>query len=176
MRLLVLIGAATLALSGCISVTEAPTREVVVERIERVEVEDVARVDDSSLIYVRSVRLAADDVPALASFYEKAFGMKEIRRLEFPNLIEIIMNSGATKAEAGLNPHAPLVIMTRPENHDGGSMAVLIMSVPDMDAAIAAFEDAGGKLLRPVARLEDGTTYAFLTDPEGNQVEFLLAR
>jgi predicted enzyme related to lactoylglutathione lyase len=42
-----------------------------------------------------------------------------------------------------------------------------------MDAAIKRAEGAGAKLLRPVARTAEGLSYAFLTDPEGNQIELL---
>ncbi len=166
------------ALAGCItvheSVSEPERREVRIERVEKVVVDEVSA--DESRIFIRSVRIAATDVPAIADFYAKAFGMREIRRLEFPNLLEIIMNSGDSVAEAAANPHAPLVIMTRPEGHAVGTMAAVILSVPDMEAAIASVEAAGGTLFRPAQSLADGTVFAFVKDPEGNQVELLLAR
>lgn len=124
-------------------------------------------------IFVRSVRIAATDVPKAAEFYKAAFGLHEVRRLEFPTLMEIILNDGASPEAAAKSPHAPIVIMTRPKDHDGGAMASVILSVSDMDAAIARAEAAGASVFRKPAKLADGTQYAFLKDPEGNQVELL---
>lgn len=128
-------------------------------------------------VFVRSVRVPATNVPAIADFYKKAFGMQEIRKLEFPTLTEIIINSGATKEAATANPHAPIVVMTRPKDmKDLPPMAHVILNVPDMEKAIASVEAAGGTVFRKTTKLQDGTTYAFIKDPEGNQVELLLAR
>jgi len=55
-------------------------------------------------------------------------------------------------------------------------MAALIVEVPDMEAAIARATAAGATLLRPPAKSAEGLSYAFLTDPDGNQFEFLLKR
>lgn len=128
-------------------------------------------------VFVRSVRVAATDPVKAAVFYEKAFGMSEVRRIEFPTLIEIVINAGATKEAAAANPHAPIVIMTRPKDlKDLAPMANIILSVSDLDKTIAAVEAAGGTLFRKTNKLADGTTFAFVKDPEGNQVELLLAR
>lgn len=124
-------------------------------------------------IFVRSVRIAATDVPKAADFYKAAFGLHEVRRLEFPALMEIILNNGDTPEAAAKSTHAPIVIMTRPKDYDGGGLANVILSVSDMDAAIARAEAAGGTVFRKPAKLADGTQYAFIRDPEGNQVELL---
>ncbi|MDZ4760404.1 MAG: VOC family protein [Alphaproteobacteria bacterium] len=126
-------------------------------------------------IFVRSVRIGATDVEAVAKFYEKAFGMHEVRRLVFPALTEIIVNSGATKEDAAKNPHAPIVVMTRPKDLQVGVMAAVILNVSDMEKAIASVEAAGGTLFRKPAKLANGTEYAFVKDPEGNQVELLVS-
>ena len=55
-----------------------------------------------------------------------------------------------------------------------GGMAALIVEVPDMDTAIARATAAGAKLMRPAAKSAEGLSYAFLTDPDGNQFELLL--
>ena len=61
----------------------------------------LARADNTVL----AVRLAADDVPALAKFYQTAFGLKEIDHVGEP-ATEIIMRYGASvdAAKAGSSP------------------------------------------------------------------------
>lgn len=162
----------TMALTGCIIVHEdtPPRREIQVERTQLVESPEIPD------IHVRAIRMPATDVPGMAEFYKNAFGMHEIRRLGGGAFLEIVLNTGDTVEEATANPKAPIVLMTRPERMgETPPMAYLLFNVPDMDRAIAAVEDAGGKLLRPTATTATGTTYAFVTDPEGNQVELLLA-
>ena len=56
-------------------------------------------VDARAQTTVMAVRLGADDVVALARFYDAAFGLKEIDRVGNP-ATEIIMRFGATVAEA----------------------------------------------------------------------------
>lgn len=162
----------SLVLAGCITVHDSgpPRREVRVERTQFVETRTAPP------IHVRAIRMPARDVPGMAEFYKKAFGMHEIRRLGGGAFLEIVLNTGGSVEEATANPKAPIVLMTRPEQMgETPPMAYLLFNVPDMDRAIAAVEDAGGKLLRPTATTSTGTTYAFVTDPEGNQVELLLA-
>jgi predicted enzyme related to lactoylglutathione lyase len=129
-------------------------------------------------ITVRSVRVLASDVDALARFYSEAFGMSETRRpVDTPTFKEIVLNTGSTPGLARLATSTPIVIATRAAGGpQAGGMAALILEVPDMDAAIARATAAGAKLMRPVARSGEGLSYAFLTDPDGNQVELLLRR
>lgn len=129
-------------------------------------------------ITVRSVRVLASDVDALARFYSEAFGMSETRRpVDTPTFKEIVLNTGSTPGLARLATSTPIVIATRAAGAPpAGGMAALILEVPDMDAAIARATAVGAKLMRPVARSGEGLSYAFLTDPDGNQVELLLRR
>lgn len=128
-------------------------------------------------ISVRSIRVLATDAEALAKFYAEAFGMSETRRpVESATFTEIVLNSGSTPELAKASAATPIVIATRGKNMPAGAMASLILSVPDMDAAIARATSAGAKLMRPVAKSGEGLSYAFLTDPDGNQIELLLAR
>ena len=126
-------------------------------------------------IRVRSVRVLATDVDALAAFYVKAFGMSETRvPVNTPTFKEIVLNSGSTPELAKKATTTPIVIATRGKDMPAGAMAALILEVPDMDKAIARATAAGAKLMRPVAKSGEGLSYAFLTDPDGNQVELLL--
>jgi predicted enzyme related to lactoylglutathione lyase len=126
-------------------------------------------------IRVRSVRVLATDVDALAAFYAKAFGMSETRvPVNTPTFKEIVLNSGSTPELAKKATTTPIVIATRGKDMPAGAMASLILEVPDMDKAIARAVAAGAKLMRPVAKSSEGLSYAFLLDPDGNQVELLL--
>lgn len=127
-------------------------------------------------IHVRSIRVMATDPEALAQFYAKAFGMSETRRpANSAAFKEIVLNSGSTPDLAKKATTTPIVIATRRASEPkAGGMAALILEVPDMDAAIKRAEAAGAKLMRPVAKSAEGLSYAFLTDPDGNQIELLL--
>jgi predicted enzyme related to lactoylglutathione lyase len=125
-------------------------------------------------VSVRSVRVLASDVEALAKFYAQAFGMSETRRpADSATFKEIVLNSGSTPALAKASSATPIVIATRGKDMPAGAMAALILGVPDIDAAIARATAAGAKLMRPVAKSQEGLAYAFLTDPDGNQIELL---
>jgi predicted enzyme related to lactoylglutathione lyase len=127
-------------------------------------------------VFVRAIRMAATDPEAVAGFYKRAFGMHEIRRINGQGFVEIVLNSGATADEARASPRAPIVIMTRPKDLQVGAMASLLLNVADLDASIAAVQAAGGVLFRPPQGGASGLRYAFVKDPEGNQVELLTAR
>jgi predicted enzyme related to lactoylglutathione lyase len=125
-------------------------------------------------ISVRSVRILATDPDALATFYAKAFGMSETRRpVTTATFKEIVLNSGSTPELAKKSTSTPIVIATRGKDMPAGAMAALILGVPDLDAAIARATAAGAKLMRPAAKSQEGLAYAFLTDPDGNQIELL---
>jgi predicted enzyme related to lactoylglutathione lyase len=126
-------------------------------------------------ITVRSIRVLATNVDALAKFYSEAFGMSETRRpVDTPTFKEIVLNSGSTPELAKKATTTPIVIASRGQGPAAGGMAALILEVPDMDKAIARATAAGAKLMRPVAKSAEGLSYAFLTDPDGNQFELLL--
>jgi len=126
-------------------------------------------------ITVRSIRVLASDPEALAKFYADAFGMSETRRpANSAAFKEIVLNTGSTAELAKAATSTPIVIATRGKDMPAGAMAALILSVPDMDKAIDRATKAGAKLMRPVAKSGEGLSYAFLTDPDGNQIELLL--
>ena len=96
-------------------------------------------------IRVRAVRVLATDPEALAIFYEKAFGMSEIRRpVNSATTKEIVVNSGDTVEAARAAQTAPIVIYTRPKDAPAGAMASLILNVPDLNKAI---ESPFGRLI-----------------------------
>jgi predicted enzyme related to lactoylglutathione lyase len=133
-----------------------------------------AALAQESGIQVRSVRVLATDPEAIATFYKKAFGMSEVRRLDSPTFKEIIINSGSTPELARKATGAAIVIATRPKDAPAGAMASLILEVPDLNKAIESAKAAGGSLLRPPGK--SGTLmFAFLKDPDGNQVELVMS-
>ena len=133
-----------------------------------------AALAQESGIQVRSVRVLATDPEAIATFYKKAFGMSEVRRLDSPTFKEIIINSGSTPDLAKKATAAAIVIATRPKDAPAGAMASLILEVPDLNKAIEAAKAAGGSLMRPPGK--SGTLmFAFLKDPDGNQVELVMS-
>jgi predicted enzyme related to lactoylglutathione lyase len=125
-------------------------------------------------IQVRSVRVLATDPEAIAAFYEKAFGMSETRRAaNSATFKEIIINSGATSELAKKATTTPIVIATRPKDAPAGAMASLILQVPNLDKAIESAKAAGATLLRAPGKTET-VNFAFLKDPDGNQIELVM--
>jgi predicted enzyme related to lactoylglutathione lyase len=129
-----------------------------------------------SAIRVRSIRVLATDPEAIATFYKKAFGMSEIRRVGGPPpaFTEVIINSGSTPELARKAASAPIVIATRPKDAPAGAMASLILEVPDLNKAIEAVKANGGTLMRPPGK-SGNLMFAFLKDPDGNQVELVMS-
>ena len=119
-------------------------------------------------------RVGAEDVPALAKFYGSAFGLKEVNRLEFPGMVEIMMNFGDTVDAAKKNPNAQVVIMHRDSKAATDSMPHLILNVTDMAATVAAVKAAGGKMEgEPREFGKTGIMIGMVIDPAGNHVELI---
>jgi predicted enzyme related to lactoylglutathione lyase len=126
-------------------------------------------------IRVRTIRVLATDPEAIATFYEKAFGMSEIRRpVTTATFQEIVVNSGSTVDLAKQATTTPIVITTRPKDAPAGAMASLILQVPDIDKAIESVKRSGGTVMRPPRKSSTGDLVAFVKDPDGNQVELLM--
>ena len=126
-------------------------------------------------IRVRSIRVLATDPEAIATFYEKAFGMAETRRAaNTATFKEIVINSGSTVEQAKNATSTPIVIATRPKDAPAGAMASLILQVPDLEKAIESAKASGGTLLRGPSKSGEGLNFAFLKDPDGNQIELVM--
>jgi hypothetical protein len=67
----------------------------------------------SAQVTMNSVRIGAADTVAIAKFYEAAFGMQEVNRIEVPGGPEVFVNFGATVEAAKANKGLPIVIMHR---------------------------------------------------------------
>ena len=125
---------------------------------------------------VWGVRVLATDVEAAATFYTKTFGMSEIARpVNSATTKEIVLNVGATPDIAKKATTPPIVIFTRPASAPAGAMASLILGVADLEKAIEAVKANGGTLLRqPNRNAVMNVRYAFVKDPDGNQIELLM--
>lgn len=134
-----------------------------------------AAVAQGTGISVRTVRVLGSDPEAIASFYKQAFGMSETGRpANRPTFKEILINTGTTVEAARRATTAPIVIATRPRDTPAGAMASLVLNVPDLDGAIASVTAHGGTLVRPAGVSEGGLHFAFVTDPDGNQIELVM--
>ncbi len=119
-------------------------------------------------------RVGAVDVASLAKFYESAFGLKEVNRLQFPGMLEIMMNFGDTVAAAKANSSAQIVIMHRATNDLKDTIPHLILNVTDMDATAAAVTAAGGRMLgKPRPFGSTGIVIGMAVDPAGNRLELI---
>ena len=124
---------------------------------------------------VLAVRLGAKDAPALAKFYEAAFGLKQIDKVGDPPT-EVIMRFGATVAAAKAGSSPEFLVAKREGGETAGSMAHAIFHVSDINAAVAAAKAAGAKMKGEVASVPIGGTpikIAQMTDPDGNALEIM---
>ena len=82
-------------------------------------------------VTLNSVRLGAVNVEALAKFYQAAFGMQEVNRLQVGGQPEIFLNFGATADAAKANQALRLVIMHRDSDDVKDSIPHVIFTVTD---------------------------------------------
>jgi predicted enzyme related to lactoylglutathione lyase len=125
-------------------------------------------------VTLNSVRIAAANTVALARFYQSAFGMQEVNRIEVPAGPEIFLNFGATVEAAKASRSLPIVIMHRDSDATKDPIAHVILNVTDMAATVAAVKAAGGTTdgdPRPFRNT--GTIIGIAVDPAGNRVELI---
>src|SRR5262249_61377220 len=99
-------------------------------------------------VTLNSVRIGAKDTPALAKFYQSAFGMQEVNRINGAGGPEIFVNFGATVDAAKANKSEPIVLMHRDSDDLKDPIPHVILNVKDMKATVAAVKAAGGSLDR----------------------------
>jgi predicted enzyme related to lactoylglutathione lyase len=128
----------------------------------------------SAQVTLNSVRIGAKDSPALAKFYQAAFGMQETNRINAPGGPEVFVNFGATVDAAKANKSEPIVIMHRDSDDIKDSIAHVILNVKDMAATVAAIKAAGGSMTgdpRPYGNT--GMMIGIAIDPAGNRIELI---
>ena len=125
-------------------------------------------------VTLNSARVAAADTVALAKFYQAAFGMHEVRRIDVRGGPEIFVNFGATPDAARANKGLPIVLMHRDSDAVKDPIAHVILNVTDMKATVAAIKGAGGTMdgdPRPFGTT--GVIIGIAIDPAGNRVELI---
>jgi predicted enzyme related to lactoylglutathione lyase len=126
-------------------------------------------------VTVMAVRLGANDVVALAKFYETAFGLKEIDRVGQP-ATEIIMRYGATVAAAKAGTSPEFLVQRREPGGALDPMHHAIFRVSDIAATVAAAKAAGATMEGDVVAVPIGGVpikIAMLVDPDGNALELM---
>lgn len=124
---------------------------------------------------VLAVRLGANDVVALARFYDAAFGLKEIDRVGDP-ATEIIMRYGASVAEAKVGTSPEFLVQSREAGSAKDTMAHAIFKVSDLAATLAAAKSAGATVEGDVVTVPIGgmpVKIATVVDPDGNVLEIM---
>jgi predicted enzyme related to lactoylglutathione lyase len=126
-------------------------------------------------VTVMAVRLGANDVVALAKFYETAFGLKEIDRVGDP-ATEIIMRYGATVAAAKAGSSPEFLVQKREPGAGKDTMAHAIFRVTDVAASVASAKAAGASIDGDTVTVPIGgmpVKIAMLVDPDGNVLELM---
>jgi predicted enzyme related to lactoylglutathione lyase len=125
-------------------------------------------------VTLNSVRIAAKDTVALSKFYEAAFTMQEVNRIDSPGGPEVFVNFGATAEAAKANKSEPIVIMHRDSDDVKDPIAHVILNVKDMTATVSAIKAAGGSMAgdpRPFGKT--GIVIGIAIDPAGNRIEMI---
>jgi predicted enzyme related to lactoylglutathione lyase len=125
-------------------------------------------------VTLNSVRLGAVNTVALAQFYQSAFGMHEVNRIETPTGPELFVNFGAGAAAAKANRNPPIVIMHRDSDAVADPISHVIFNVTDMAATVAAIKAAGGSMTGDPRPFRDsGIIIGIAIDPAGNRIELI---
>jgi predicted enzyme related to lactoylglutathione lyase len=125
-------------------------------------------------VTLNSVRVGAKDTVALAKFYQTAFGMQEVNRINGAGGPEIFVNFGATVDAAKANKSEPIVLMHRDSDDLKDPIPHVILNVKDMKATVAAIKAAGGSVdgePRPYGNT--GIVIGIAIDPAGNRIEMI---
>ncbi|MBV9743697.1 MAG: VOC family protein [Acidobacteriia bacterium] len=121
-----------------------------------------------------SVRIAAKDTVALAKFYQAAFRMQEVNRIENPGGTEVFVNFGATVEAAKANKNPLVVLFHRDSDDVKDPIPHIILNVKDMAATAAAIKAAGGTLTGdPRPFRNTGIVIGMAIDPAGNRIELI---
>lgn len=125
-------------------------------------------------VALRSVRIGATDVIKTATFYQAVFGLKEVQRIERPDLLEVIMNFGADAAEARASTGVKVVVINRPAGSTASAVSPLIFNTTQIEQVVGRVVANGGTIERPPTKsATSGSLIAFVVDPAGNRVEII---
>ena len=125
-------------------------------------------------VTLNSVRVGAKDSVALAKFYQAAFGMQEVNRIQNPGGTEVFVNFGATVEAAKANKNPQMILFHRDSDDVKDPTTHVILQVKDMTSAVTALKAAGGTMTgdpRPFGK--SGIVLGFAIDPAGNRIELI---
>jgi predicted enzyme related to lactoylglutathione lyase len=127
-----------------------------------------------SQVTLNSVRVGAKDSVAVAKFYQAAFGMQEVNRIDSPSGPEVFVNFGATADAAKANKGDPIVIMHRDSDDVKDPIPHVILNVKDMASTVAAIKAAGGSMATEARPFRNtGIVIGIAMDPAGNRIELI---
>ena len=129
-------------------------------------------------VSLNGARVGARDPAAVAKFYQAAFGMQEVQRIQNPQMLEIMLNFGATPDAAKANRArlggGDIVVMQRANDDAKDEIPHIVLNVTDIKATVAALKAAGGKMARePFEFGNSGIMIGMAIDPAGNQIEMI---
>ncbi|SCZ84805.1 lactoylglutathione lyase [Nitrosomonas mobilis] len=109
-------------------------------------------------------------------FYTQVLGMRELRRKDYPE-------GKFTLAFVGYQDESEGTVLELTHNWDtdhydlGTGFGHIAIEVDDAYAACAKVKQLGGQVTREAGPMKHGTTViAFITDPDGYQIEFIQKR
>jgi predicted enzyme related to lactoylglutathione lyase len=118
-------------------------------------------------VSLNGVRVEAKDVVSVARFYQQAFGLKEVQRIENPQMFEVMLNFGTNRI-------GDIVIKSRPSDDVKDPTAHIVFNVTDMAATVKALKAAGGRMERePFEFGKTGILIGMGIDPAGNHFELI---
>ena len=123
---------------------------------------------DPASMRVSFLKFTVSNLPAMQSFYEKAFGMTQQKRLDNPGSTEVILTSvtpgGADLALVYYKDGRKLAL--------GSANGPIGFYLQDVDGVYAKAMAAGG-VSRTAPRTGGGARVAVVSDPEGHDIELL---
>ena len=117
--------------------------------------------------HTASCYLAVDDAARAIDFYARAFGAKELVRMEGPGGMVAHAELELGDSRIMLSDPFPQA-STRPPKELGGTTASVFLYVEDVDALVKQAVDAGATVTMEVANQFWGDRFGTVTDPFGH--------
>lgn len=110
------------------------------------------------------------DAEKSLGFYRDLLGLAPLGELDFPG--HHMWRFQAGKSVVKLLTKDPTPTGSNPMG-DATGMRYLSLFVSNLDELVGDIEEAGCTILVPVTEFQPGARFAFVRDPEGNQIELL---
>jgi predicted enzyme related to lactoylglutathione lyase len=121
---------------------------------------------DTPSLPLSFLKFNVSDLPAMQAFYEKAFGMRQQKRIDSPAFTEVILESP---------PGADLALVYSKDGRKrtlGDANGPIGFYLKDVDSVYARAM-AAGAVSRTAPRTGGGARVALIADPEGHEIELL---